>query len=433
MQSVDFIMEVFRRLEIEKIKYGILRKSEEIEKGVAHDLDMALDFTHINQALDTLEQIAKEKGWIRTLCVDKDCGNLKTVHYTYLDQRKPEIIHYDFFNNFSWNGVTLLENQVLLDGLYKKGDLFCVSKVNEVAIKLLSRLIYHGYVKEEYKEDIQEYAQNNSAMFVNRLNGCLGKQLAAEIVGYCSCGNWSALEEKQSQIRKMCVASCTTVSMPKQFLFKMRRFSRPQGVMIAFLGTDGSGKSTIIEGLPDYLGNTFDKSQIKYYHWRPGFLKSPKGEKSGSKGNTEEPHRMKPYNKGISFLKFLYFNLDYILGYWFLVKKALAKNEMVIFDRYYYDYYVDKYRYRLDIADSMIDVFRRIIPKPDITFLLMGDPVILFERKQELSIAEIKQQIARLKHVEGKIPNSKVINVNRSIDEVIGDVSREILSYMARR
>ena len=142
---------------------------------------------------------------------------------------------------------------------------------------------------------------------------------------------------------------------------------------------------------------------------------------------------MKPYNKGISFLKFLYFNLDYILGYWFLVKKTLAKNEMVIFDRYYYDYFLDKYRYRFDITDSVIDAFKRIIPKPDITFLLMGDPEVLFERKQELSIEEIKRQADRLKLAEKKIPNSKVIDVNRRIDEVICDVSRKILVFMARR
>ena len=42
-----------------------------------------------------------------------------------------------------------------------------------------------------------------------------------------------------------------------------------KGVMVAFLGTDGSGKSTIISNLSVVLERTFDESQIKYYHWRP--------------------------------------------------------------------------------------------------------------------------------------------------------------------
>lgn len=433
MQSVEFIMDIFRRLEEQKIRYGILRKSEEIERGKAHDLDVVVDFHYKNHVLNILNWVAEEKGWNKILNVDKDCGNLKSVHYSYLDKGYPQIVHFDLFNNFSWNGLTIIGNQELLDGVYKKGNLFCVSRANEVTIKLMSRLIYHGYVKDEYKNDICEYAKSNTEELTTQLKTFLGEALANRIVSNCKNENWNLIAECTSEIRQMCMKNCESVAKLKKLRFKFQRFFSPQGMMIVFLGTDGSGKSTIIEGLPNCIGDTFDKTQIEYYHWRPGFLKSPKGEKSGSKENSNEPHKKRPYNIPISLIKFFYYNLDYILGYFFCIKPALAKNKLVIFDRYYYDYMLDKYRYRFDIPDLLIRTMMCIIPKPHITFLFIGDPVVLYERKHELSVEEIAEQTKRLMLIKDIVPNKKVINVNKSIDDVIGNVSCEILMYMSRR
>ena len=111
----------------------------------------------------------------------------------------------------------------------------------------------------------------------------------------------------------------------------------------------------------------------------------------------------------------------------------MAKNKLVIFDRYYYDYMLDKYRYRLDIPDLLIRTMMCIIPKPQITFLLIGDPTVLYERKHELSVEEIAEQIKRLMLIKNIVPNHKVIDVNKSIDDVIANVSCEILIHMSRR
>ena len=41
-------------------------------------------------------------------------------------------------------------------------------------------------------------------------------------------------------------------------------------MVIAFLGVDGSGKSTIINKFIDHVNN--DWSEIKYVHFRPAYL-----------------------------------------------------------------------------------------------------------------------------------------------------------------
>lgn len=203
-----------------------------------------------------------------------------------------------------------------------------------------------------------------------------------------------------------------------------------KGLMVVFEGTDGSGKTTIIDSLPRFLGERFGGGEIVYYHWRPGFIKSPNRESNENTGKVcTDPHGKKPYGRLVSLGKFLYFNLDYILGYWLEVRRHLAAGKLVIFDRYYYDYYLDKRRYRLDISDAVLDFFRPLIPKPGITFLLAGDAVRLYERKREIPVEEIQRQLDCMMANRSRFANAVVIDVNRDVDAVVGAVAREIMRH----
>lgn len=128
----------------------------------------------------------------------------------------------------------------------------------------------------------------------------------------------------------------------------------------------------------------------------------------------------------------MYFNLDYIIGYWLSVKVHLGKNELVIFDRYYYDYLVDKYRYRLNLNDKIIKWTMRVIPKPHITFLLTGTPKVLYERKKEISLGEVEKQVNKVEKLKDILPDSKIINVDKNISDVVFEVAMNILVSMEK-
>lgn len=200
-----------------------------------------------------------------------------------------------------------------------------------------------------------------------------------------------------------------------------------KGLMVVFEGTDGSGKTTIIDNLPRFLGEHFSSEEIVYYHWRPGFIKSPNKDSNENTGKIcTDPHGKKPYSKIVSLGKFLYFNMDYIFGYWFEVRKHLKAGKLVVFDRYYYDYYLDKKRYRLNISDVALNIFLPLIPKPTITFLLIGDAVKLYERKKEITVEEIQAQIECLLAYRNHFANPVIVDVNKDIDAVVAVVAKEI-------
>lgn len=203
-----------------------------------------------------------------------------------------------------------------------------------------------------------------------------------------------------------------------------------KGLMVVFEGTDGSGKTTIINNLPRALGGRFSEDEIVYYHWRPWFIKSPNKQSNENRGKVcSNPHGKKPYNTFVSFGKFMYFNFDYILGYWFDVRKHLKVGKLVEFDRYYYDYYLDKQRYRLNIPDAVLNLFKPLIPKPAITFLLIGDAATLYERKKEVSVEEIQKQIDRLIENKERFANAVIIDVNQDVDTVVRTVAEEIMKH----
>ncbi|MCD8081172.1 MAG: hypothetical protein LUF04_12455, partial [Bacteroides sp.] len=410
--------------------------ADAVAEGKAHDIDMTVDYGHIKRVLEELDCVAESDGWMKILVADKDRGNLKTVHFA-TKKGTIEIVHFDLFKNFSWNSFILLTNSQMLLDIHKDCGINCVSYSVEIATKLMSRLLYHGYVKEEYKSEICEACRNHPETIETTLKGFMPEKEANQLVKSGASEKWTDIESNTEQIRKA-VEDCTRKNhaVTERFSsikYTVERFVKPQGVMVAFLGSDGSGKSTIINSLPDVLGNTFDSSQIMYYHWRPGFIKSPKGDKSGSNKDTTVPHSEKPYGKGVSYAKYFYYNLDYILGYFLKVKKHLLRNELVVFDRYYYDYLIDKSRYRLDISDSVIKVLQGLIPRPNITFLLVGTPEVLYERKRELSIEEITEQLEKIKSIRVKNTVEVEVDVDQDIETVVTNVSRQILTYMNGR
>lgn len=81
---------------------------------------------------------------------------------------------------------------------------------------------------------------------------------------------------------------------------------------------------------------------------------------------------------------------------------------MTIYDRYYYDYYVDIQRYKYGFSKRIPHMFGFMIPKPDMVSILSARPEVLYERKQELTLDELKRQMNAYLDASAKIKNSVI-------------------------
>ena len=196
---------------------------------------------------------------------------------------------------------------------------------------------------------------------------------------------------------------------------------RVKGISIAFLGPDGSGKSTIISGLLD-KDLPFERSD--YFHLKP--FKQKEGIVNPV---VQDPHKNAPYGVLKSYFKLLVFIVQYNYGWVKNINPLLGKSSLIIFDRYYDDLLVDFRRYRYGGSLKIAKWVSNLIPKPDLCFILTAESDIIYQRKQEVSLEELKRQIMGYRTlIDGE--RYIDIDVSRSPNEIVSQIRMIIQKKM---
>ena len=160
---------------------------------------------------------------------------------------------------------------------------------------------------------------------------------------------------------------------------------------IVILGPDGSGKSTVIDGLKDCIQN----SEIKFCHLKPNVIPKLSFFKTLKKDRKSlvvtNPHSISKKSVFSSLLRYLYYLMDYWLG-----DLLFNQYDYIIYDRYIYDTFLDSKRYNYKLPVWFIKLGSKLVRKPDIIFCLVGDPLTIYERTKEISLKEVNSIVQRL-------------------------------------
>ena len=191
-------------------------------------------------------------------------------------------------------------------------------------------------------------------------------------------------------------------------------------MVISFLGPDGSGKSTIIDGI---MAAKLPFNDTSYFHLKPNYPKN-----SGENVVVVDPHRDLPYNAWQSYLKLLVFIFQYNFGWIKNILPLKQKGNLIIFDRYYHDMLVDTRRYRYGGKLKMAQFVSNFIPSPDIFFVLTADAHVINARKQEVSFEELERQVFEYRLL-GKCKKFHNVDVNRQPEIIIEEVIAIISTY----
>lgn len=210
---------------------------------------------------------------------------------------------------------------------------------------------------------------------------------------------------------------------------------RPRGYVVVFLGTDGSGKTTLINDITPTLNELF-ANEVYYRHLRPGLVPPISrllGKTGLQVGPVTDPHASEPSGLLGSIIRWSYYLIDYTVGYYFKVLPTkISKACVWIFDRYYYDYYFDQHRSRIRLPQCFIIIGELLIPKPDIIICLGTSPEIMLERKPELPLAEIERQNHALKSFCVKRKRAIWIDTGTSIEESSSAMEKALFDVMGR-
>jgi len=217
---------------------------------------------------------------------------------------------------------------------------------------------------------------------------------------------------------------------------KVRRYLKSSGVVIAILGVDGAGKSTVINAILPAL-NAATHNAVVVQHLRPTLLPPLarlKGKKHLPVGPVLKPHGSSPSGILGSLFRMVYLTLDYFLGYWLWTRPKIAKQPtVVIFDRYAYDMALDPRRFRIGLSSRVAGWFASLVPKPDLIFCLYGDPEVIAARKGELPVEETKRQINALREFAECEPRAVLISTDTGIDETRDQVLQTLCTFLEKR
>ena len=202
-----------------------------------------------------------------------------------------------------------------------------------------------------------------------------------------------------------------------------------KGYIIAFEGIDGSGKTTIA---------TNTKKRIEKHGFQVAIFKEPTNETDAGKKirasyNTERP----------SFeIELQWFIEDRTWDVKNRILPALAQNQVVFMDRYYYSTACYQGVRNNNNWKAILDLNRKKFPEPDLTIIFDINPDIALKRilsvRNKINSFEVLQNLINVRNLfleiynKDKIGNFVLVDGSKSIRSITTFVTKLILNLLNR-
>lgn len=205
---------------------------------------------------------------------------------------------------------------------------------------------------------------------------------------------------------------------------RIEQWIRPQGLLIACLGPDGTGKAHVVEALTQHPLAIFDRGQAM--HLRPRVVR-----RAPAEGRTV--HSRKPWGRIGTIAKLMMFAADYWLGYSLRIRPGLVRSTLVVSERYFDDVLVNPRRYRMDRPRAFARLLSPWIPQPALWLVFDAPAEVLRARRSEPQTGDFDRLRAEYRRVLRGRRNVVLLDASQPVEQVIADAERAIVARTARR
>lgn len=423
------------RLQATNIPYCLVGDTQGFPKEIRSDLDFVVAPEALAGIPDLLAEFCAEQG-IRLVQV---LQHEPTAHYFTLAWAGPAgracFLNPDFCSHFYHIGRFFLGANELLTGRRAALDeggrdkgfyvaapatdftYYLIKKIDKADLSLRSG----AYLSRRWRDDLEGARQKIQPFWPEtdlKLLAAAAENDRWEPVIARLRSLQSSLRARRPYSLKALVVECAR---------RVRRACQPTGLMVAMIGPDGCGKSSVINQALVSLAPAFRRSQC--VHLRPRLWMKPASERAP----VADPHAKPPYSWPISLLKLLYLWFDYTLGYFCVIYPQLARSTLVMFDRYYHDLLVDPRRYRFGGSLCLAKLVSKVIPQPDLWILLDAPAEVLRQRKQEVPLEETVRQRQAYQDLASHLSSVVVVDAAQGLDQVLSSVEMAVLDFMGER
>lgn len=419
MSRNQIINAVLDELNRENIRYCILRNYEFLidpnaEPGFDLDISIAVE-----------DQEKAKRTFIENGFIEKPPQfSLKHQGYQRFATEDMQNIGFDV----QWGGVVWNDVYYLKEVIYarrKKVDaIYILSDEDAFIMYLCHSLLGKRYFKSKYQKKLQELAQKD--LDISYIRAHLGKtfgnlKLGDELVTLVKNNKFDELLKLRHKLIRRFISGHYW-SFTKLFFRWLKEKKLPRKhPLIAFIGPDGSGKSTLVAAL---------KVVLEKNRRTPAVIYLGRGKKNVLPIAAPGKLVKKSIKSTQTLKKIIYtcaspiYTLDLLLRYLFIVCPKRWKH-ITITDRYATDIYLIP-----NVSKPLCSFLFRLFPKPTLTFYLYNDVKTLYERKQH-PIEELKKQLELFEELSILLSAIRIKTNDKN--EVLKKVAVDVFAYLSRK
>lgn len=376
---------LFAELDNKDVLYCVLRGYKGLPEIIENDIDFFVSETHERQFFMTLINWFLNDGW-QIQKNHTSCNYYRKVYFS----KNGDTVHVDIWTRLNYLGVDYAPCG-LLDRRIRYKDLYVASCSDELEVSVSKDILHLGklnIVKQPRYRELLELCKGES--FKNIREG--HRDTVKSII----------LSRRPERINKFtflvmlyrgeCYNSLHGLWMHLRAIVSEKLQLRRRKILV-LLGPDGAGKTTFSQSL---LSCFEEVDSVTYLHGRfhiiPDLSYFLGKQSNDRKEFTDEIHSDIVYSfvRGIIYL--IYYLFDYVLGH--LYRLRFGEERYILFDRYYYDYFIQSTFSRIPIWWRTVYSF--FAPLPNVAVYLSCDAEEIYSRKPELSIDEIQKQQLRI-------------------------------------
>ena len=430
-------------LETHQVNYALLHPGDNEHPDVSSDIDIILDNHPDKTIVPALHKLDATHGtvWTQKLHYDTPHGYYYVVQvpcndgFAYLQL---DCLHDPYgINRYH------LSSTYLLQGKLKNGRFSRVSPEAEALYLLIKRSLKKNATPENITEIATVVTTSNSLQ--KQMRSWLGKPLTNDIIRYCKHMQYSDLANLLNS-SKAVIEDHFRLHHPFLWLFKnmttavrqCKRVFRPSGLFIVLIGPDGCGKTTISTALRNDMKRNF--RAVWRFHWRPKLLPKLGGSGNNSDSNSQSDNNAPPtppdkakYNQLVSMVRFCYYLTDFVFGYWLVIYPKKARSTFIVGERYFADILVHPVRYGFNLPGWFMRACTAFVPKPDAIVLLSGDAQRIHNRKPELDVTTISEQLKQYSSEIVHWGEHFTADTNQPVDDVIKQIQEFFGEVLHRR
>ncbi|MGJ8696854.1 MAG: hypothetical protein ACSHYF_11075 [Verrucomicrobiaceae bacterium] len=416
---------------------GLRRREELLEFVQAAGGEVAFlrfEVAGLEQREDSDWDVAVRDGEaMRRVAGERYGKPLLEVRRQYVEQRYYEWGQLDFLPVFEWNGFCYLGQERFWGGVSTGEDGIPRPRVgHDGFVVWMTGLLWGGVYNERYDGLLKEAVEGDGEEFRECLVEVFGEALGGELYGLAEAGDFGGAVEWVGRMRwKLALGNVgrdgadAIFRVVSHWRVEWGHHWDPPFPWVAFLGPDGSGKSTVIDGVKERFRRS--RIGIKHVHWRPKL----RGGDDDPGMVVDDPHGAPQRGKLVSLVALVLLVLRWWAGLVCKIWHVRAKKAMMLSDRYYLDLLADSRRYRFGLPLWCARWAFGLIPRPQFTMVLLTDAETILARKAEVPKEELERQLVAYRELaESMGERACVLDVSRSPEVVIGEAFEKITGVM---